>query len=47
MHSCPICDQACYCGGDIDDIDAGDEEALDNCMHCDEEDARLSEEDDW
>lgn len=19
-HSCPICDQQCYCGGDIDDI---------------------------
>lgn len=36
MHSCPICDEACYCGGDIDDIDCGDEEAADCCDHCDE-----------
>ena len=34
MHSCPECGQACYCGGDIDDIDAGDEEAEDNCTCC-------------
>ena len=33
MHSCPECGQACYCGGDIDDIDTGDEEAADNCTH--------------
>lgn len=37
-HSCPICGQACYCGGDIDDIDAGDEVAEDNCDHCDDDD---------
>lgn len=34
MHNCPECEEACYCGGDIDDIDAGDEEAQDNCTHC-------------
>jgi hypothetical protein len=34
MHSCPDCGQACYCNGDIDDIDAGDKEAAENCIHC-------------
>jgi hypothetical protein len=34
MHSCPECDQACYCGGDIDDIDAGDSAAEAGCTHC-------------
>ncbi len=34
MHSCPECGQACYCNGDVDDIDVGDEEAEDNCTHC-------------
>lgn len=34
MHSCPECGHACYCNGDIDDIDVGDEDAEDNCMHC-------------
>ncbi len=38
MHSCPICNQACYCGGDIDDIDTGDTEAEDNCTCCAEGD---------
>jgi hypothetical protein len=40
MHNCPNCGQACYCSGDIDDVDAGDKEAEENCMHaCDYEDA--------
>jgi hypothetical protein len=34
MHSCPDCDSACYCGGDIDDVDCGDELAEENCAHC-------------
>ena len=34
MHSCPECGSACYCGGDIDDIDTGDTEAEDNCTCC-------------
>ena len=34
MHSCPECGCACYCNGDIDDIDAGDENAENNCDHC-------------
>ena len=38
MHSCPDCGSACYCGGDVDDIDTGDEEAEDNCTHCAEGD---------
>jgi hypothetical protein len=34
MHSCPECDEACYCGGDIDDLqwDDDSEEAL-ACEH--------------
>lgn len=36
MHSCPECGQACYCGGDIDDVDVGDEEAVNSCIHCDD-----------
>jgi hypothetical protein len=36
MHSCPDCGCACYCGGDIDDAEVGDENAEDNCTHCDE-----------
>lgn len=27
MHSCPFCDQACYCKGDWDDADVGHEPA--------------------
>lgn len=41
MHSCPECLQACYCNGDVDDIDSGDTEAASNCVHwqrCDVED---------
>jgi hypothetical protein len=34
MHTCPDCGQACYCGGDIDDIPC-DEAAADACLHCD------------
>lgn len=25
MHSCPECGQACYCSGDIEDHDTGEE----------------------
>ena len=32
MHSCPECDQACTCGGDMEDHDTGDE-FLDLCEH--------------
>ena len=38
MHSCPECGQACYCGGDVDDIDTGDTESSDNCTCCAEGD---------
>lgn len=34
MHSCPECGQACYCGGDVDDIEA-DPSAANRCTHCD------------
>ena len=44
MHDCPECGCACYCGGDIDDIDTGDEEAQYNCTHaCDEREEDRSE----
>ena len=35
-HTCPDCGLTCHCGGDIDDIDFGDdsEEAI-ACTHCD------------
>ena len=33
MHTCPACGQACYCNGDIDDIDAELEIAI-CCTHC-------------
>lgn len=34
MHSCPECDQACYC--DMDDTDLGE---CDDCIHeCDPDD---------
>lgn len=32
MHECPECGQACYCNGDIDDIQCDWEAA--NCTHC-------------
>ena len=34
-HSCPDCDQACYCNGDLDDLLLDDDEAVDACGHCD------------
>lgn len=30
MHSCPVCGQACYCSGDIEDHET---EASDECTH--------------
>ena len=34
-HSCPDCGQICYCGGDIDDIDFGDDtDEAELCTHC-------------
>lgn len=33
-HTCPDCGALCYCGGDIDDIQWGeDSEESDNCSH--------------
>lgn len=34
MHTCPDCGQACYCCGDIDDIEV-DPTAASRCIHCD------------
>lgn len=42
-HSCPECDQACYCGGDIDDVLLEDGE--DACTHCADGDGDDSDED--
>lgn len=33
MHTCPECGQACYCGGDIDDIDANPSDYPLFCHH--------------
>lgn len=33
MHSCPECSAACYCNGDIEDIDCGSEESQLKCEH--------------
>jgi len=33
MHSCPECGQACYCNGDIDDIDANAMDGPPFCEH--------------
>lgn len=33
-HSCPECGCLCHCGGDIDDIDWGEDcEEADKCTH--------------
>jgi len=45
MHTCPDCGQACYCNGDIDDIEA-DDTAADHCDHCEERDDDNCDDDD-
>lgn len=42
-HSCPDCNSACYCGGDIDDIFFEDSEEEMLCTHC----CDHEEDDDW
>ena len=37
MHACALCGCACYCGGDIDDSDVGDD-CREGCG-CEEDDA--------
>lgn len=35
MHSCPVCGEACYCHGDVDDCEVETEEyASEMCEHC-------------
>lgn len=46
-HHCPDCGQACYCGGDIDDIFDVDLEAEDACTHCDPDEEPEDDYDDW
>ncbi len=47
MHSCPVCDQACYCSGSIDDCEIVEDDLI--CLHCidddDEEDYDGTDED--
>ena len=45
MHSCPECGSACYCNGDIDDIEL--DGGADACVHVLSEncDANLPDED--
>lgn len=47
-HSCPDCGCLCHCGGDIDDIDFGDdsEDAM-NCTHYTTMDCQSAESDDY
>ena len=33
-HSCPECNSACHCGGDVDDVLFEDEEHIQGCTHC-------------
>lgn len=44
-HSCPDCDSACYCGGDIDDCPFENTEHEANCSHCGDRDEELDYED--
>ncbi len=37
-HSCPICCQTCYCGGDIDDCVFDFDKYYFACTHCPEDD---------
>ena len=51
-HSCPDCDQVCYCGGDIDDIVLSGTPEEHACTHCvDEGDGVLDDDEsldeDW
>lgn len=38
MHTCPSCGQACYCCGDIEDHDTGDEFDCDHWLECEDDD---------
>ena len=42
MHTCPDCDQACSCSGDVEDHDTGDEFMME-CAHCGERHADTDE----
>ena len=44
MHSCPECGQACYCSGDVDDIEL--EGGADVCVHSESEDCEANWPDD-
>ena len=44
MHTCPSCGQACYCCGDIEDHDTGDEFDCDHWLECESEDLIEGEE---
>lgn len=46
-HSCPECGEACYCGGEVDDILIEDPEQEDACTHCSEAGFDDEDEDDW
>ena len=47
MHRCPVCNQACHCNYDVDDIDVGDADSEESCCHCpdDEDDRECLDED--
>lgn len=34
MHTCPDCGQACYCHGDIDDHDTGEDDRCEHYLEC-------------
>lgn len=44
MHTCPDCAEACTCGGDIEDMEWGEDLG---CVHCSALDDDFEEDDDW
>lgn len=37
MHTCPNCGQACYCCGDIEDHETGEDENCEHWLECEDE----------
>lgn len=37
MHTCPSCGQACYCCGDIEDHETGQDENCEHWLECEDE----------
>lgn len=46
MHTCPDCGQACYCHGDIEDHDTGEDDQCEHYHECGSDDLFDDEEED-